>query len=121
MNRDPRITPAENRRREWAANKATDAAWARNLGYWIAKAPGVLQLRWKVGKLRDIPWTPLKRPLAEAKVAFSRQEAFICVSINRLSSNRMPRIAPFHAQPQAPTCALPTSTTIAGMQRATST
>ena len=69
MNKDPRITPAENRWREWTARKANDSDWVRNLGYWIAKAPGVLQLRWKVGKLRDIPWTPLKRPLAEATVA----------------------------------------------------
>jgi len=69
MNKDSRITPAESRWREWAARKANDAAWAEKLGYWTAKAPGVLQLRWRVGKARDIPWTPLKRPLAEATVA----------------------------------------------------
>jgi D-proline reductase (dithiol) PrdB len=69
MNKDPRITPADNRRREWAARKANDTAWAAKLAYWIGKAPGVLQLRWKVGKQGEIPWTPMKRPLAEASIA----------------------------------------------------
>lgn len=69
MNKDPRLTPADNRLREWVARKASDTAWAEKLGYWIAKAPGVLQLRWKVGKQGAIPWTPTQRPLAEATVA----------------------------------------------------
>lgn len=69
MKNDPRITPASNRWREWAVRKVNDTAWARNFGYWMGKAPGLLQLHWRVRKPRDIPWTPLKRPLAQATVA----------------------------------------------------
>jgi len=69
VNTDPRLTPAENRLREWAARQANDTAWGEKLGRWIGKALGVVQLRWKVGKQGEIPWTPLKRPLAEATVA----------------------------------------------------
>jgi D-proline reductase (dithiol) PrdB len=69
MNEESRVTPARSRWREWAVRKANDTAWARNFGYWLSKSPGGLQLRLSVGKLRDIPWTPLKRPLREATVA----------------------------------------------------
>ncbi len=66
--RDPRITPASPFR-EWAMRISHDKTWGERLARWIGKSPGRVQLRWRVGKLKDIPWTPLKKPLAEATVA----------------------------------------------------
>lgn len=67
-NNDARVTPSSPFR-EWAVRTANDTAWGERLARWIGGVPGGLQLRWKVGILKEIPWTPLKRPLAEATVA----------------------------------------------------
>jgi D-proline reductase (dithiol) PrdB len=65
---DPRITPS-NAFREWALRISHDTDWGERLARWMGKSPGGWQLRWRVGKLKDIPWSPLKKPLAEATVA----------------------------------------------------
>ncbi|GAC1366749.1 MAG: glycine/sarcosine/betaine reductase selenoprotein B family protein [Ktedonobacteraceae bacterium] len=67
--KDPRLTPANNRLREWAVRIVNDTAWGERLARWMGKVPGKWQLRWKVGTPTEIPWTPLKQPLAKAKVA----------------------------------------------------
>jgi D-proline reductase (dithiol) PrdB len=69
MKHDPRITPAASRLRDWGARQANDKPWAEKVARWIGAVPGVIQLRSKVGKLGTIPWTPMKRSLAEATVA----------------------------------------------------
>jgi len=66
--KDPRVTPS-NPLREWALRTSNDTAWGARLARWIGKVLGEWQLRWKVGTPPAIPWTPLKRPLAEATVA----------------------------------------------------
>ena len=66
--KDTRVTPS-NAFREWATRIANDTAWGEQLARWIGKVPGELQLRWKVGTPTEIPWTPLKKSLAEATVA----------------------------------------------------
>jgi len=65
---DSRVTPS-NPFREWALRITNDTAWGIRFARWMGKVPGGLQLRWKVRTPTDIPWTPLKRPLAEATVA----------------------------------------------------
>jgi D-proline reductase (dithiol) PrdB len=69
MNTDPRLTPAAHRLQEWVVRKVNDTAWGEQFARWMGKVPGVWQLRWKVGKQGEIPWTPLKRPLAEVTIA----------------------------------------------------
>lgn len=69
MKEDPRITPASNRLREWGVRKVNDTTWGEKVARWLGGMPSVLQLRWRVGKQGAIPWTLLKRPLAEATVA----------------------------------------------------
>lgn len=69
MNNGPHLTPAEDRLREWGARKANDTAWGEHLVRWMGKVLGIWQLRWKVGKQREIPWAPLKRPLNEVTIA----------------------------------------------------
>ena len=66
--KDTRVTPS-NPLREWALRTSNDTAWGARLARWIGKVLGEWQLRWKVGTPPAIPWTPLKRPLAEATVA----------------------------------------------------
>jgi D-proline reductase (dithiol) PrdB len=66
--KDTRVTPS-NSFREWALRTSNDTAWGERLARWMGKVPGGLQLRWKVGTPKDIPWTTLKRPLAKATVA----------------------------------------------------
>jgi D-proline reductase (dithiol) PrdB len=70
MNRDKemRVTPS-NPFREWALRITNDTDWGERFARWMGKVPGGWQLRWKVGTPIDIPWTPLKQPLAEARVA----------------------------------------------------
>jgi D-proline reductase (dithiol) PrdB len=49
---------------------ANDTEWGEHFAYWVGKAAGGLQLR--LEKLRsagEIPWTPLRRPIAQATVA----------------------------------------------------
>lgn len=69
MNDETRLTPI-SRRRERAVRLANDTEWGKRLAYWLGKVLGGWQLR--LEKLRpsaEIPWTPLKRPLAQATVA----------------------------------------------------
>lgn len=66
--KEKRVTPS-NPFREWALRNSNDTAWGAWLARWMGKVLGGLQLRWKIGTPTGIPWTPLKRPVAEASVA----------------------------------------------------
>jgi D-proline reductase (dithiol) PrdB len=69
MNEQTRLTPA-SRWRERLLRLANDTAWGEHLAYWVGKVGGGLQLR--LEKLRPsnvIPWTPLRRPIAQATIA----------------------------------------------------
>jgi len=69
MNDRDRLTPI-NRRREYALRWVNDTVAGERFARWLGKVLVNLQLR--LLKLRfegNIPWTPLKRPLAEATVA----------------------------------------------------
>jgi D-proline reductase (dithiol) PrdB len=49
---------------------ANDTEWGEHLAYWVGKAAGGLQLRLeKLIPAGEIPWTPLRRPIAQATVA----------------------------------------------------
>ncbi len=77
--KDTRVTPS-NPFREWAMRTSNDTAWGARLTRWIGKVLGGLQLRWKVRTPTGIPWTPLKRPLAEATVALVSTGGVHCCS-----------------------------------------
>jgi D-proline reductase (dithiol) PrdB len=77
--KDTRVT-LSNAFREWAMRISNDTAWGERLARWIGKVPGELQLRWKVGTPTEIPWTLLKRPLAEATVALVTTGGVHCCS-----------------------------------------
>lgn len=69
MNEQERMTPT-SRWRERLVRLANDTEWGEHLAYWFGKAAGGLQLR--LEKLRpagEIPWTPLRRPIAQSTVA----------------------------------------------------
>lgn len=69
MPKDSRITPG-NRVREIFVHWADVSPLGQRAAYWIGKTASGLQLRLK--KLyapEAIPWTPLKKPLAEATIA----------------------------------------------------
>jgi D-proline reductase (dithiol) PrdB len=68
MNKHIRVTPT-SRVREYLVRLANDTEWGERLGRWIGKVAGGIQLRLQVKSSDEIPWTPLKRPLAEATVA----------------------------------------------------
>lgn len=68
MAQNPRITPG-NRAREALVRWADRSERGQRVAYWIGKTAGGIQLRWKFKGERPIPWTPLKKPLAEATVA----------------------------------------------------
>ncbi|MFL5666918.1 MAG: glycine/sarcosine/betaine reductase selenoprotein B family protein [Ktedonobacteraceae bacterium] len=68
MQKHARLTPT-SRLRERLARWVNDTALGEHTARWIARVPGVLQLRLKVKLSNKIPWTPLRRPLAEATVA----------------------------------------------------
>ncbi len=68
MNEHTQVTPT-NRLREYLVRLANDTEWAQRLARWVGKAAGGLQFRLKVKSSDEIPWTPLKRPPAEATVA----------------------------------------------------
>lgn len=56
--------------RERLIRLTNDTQWGKRAYYWFGKTAGGLQLR--VEKLRsdsEIPWTPLRRPIAQATVA----------------------------------------------------
>lgn len=77
--KDTRVTPS-NPFREWAMRTSNDKAWGERLARWIGKVPGELQLRWKVGTPKEIPWAPLQQPLAEATVALVTTGGVHCCS-----------------------------------------
>jgi D-proline reductase (dithiol) PrdB len=69
MNKQTRLTPI-SRWRERLLRLANDTEWGEHLAYWVGKVAGGLQLR--LERLRpsgEIPWTPLRRPIAQATVA----------------------------------------------------
>lgn len=69
MNKSTRVTPI-NRLRERMVRFANDTARGRRLAYWTGKTLGSLQFRLlRIRPSNTIPWTPLKRPLAEATIA----------------------------------------------------
>jgi len=68
MNKHTRVTPT-TRLREYGVRLANDTEWGERLARWIGKVAGGIQLRLQVKSSDEIPWTPLKRPLAEATVA----------------------------------------------------
>ncbi|MDQ2904095.1 MAG: glycine/betaine/sarcosine/D-proline family reductase selenoprotein B [Chloroflexota bacterium] len=69
MNKQSRLTSI-GRLRERLLPLSTDTAWGRRAAYWLGRTLGGLEYRLKRIRVSgDIPWTPLKRPLAEAMVA----------------------------------------------------
>lgn len=69
MNKQTRLTPT-SRWRERLVRLANDTKWGEHLAYWVGKAAGGLQLRMeKLSPAGEIPWTPLRRPIAHATVA----------------------------------------------------
>src|SRR5260370_2194595 len=69
MNKQTRFTPT-SRWRERLLRLTNDPAWGEHFAYWFGKVAGGLQLR--LERLRpsgEIPWTPLRRPIAQATVA----------------------------------------------------
>jgi D-proline reductase (dithiol) PrdB len=69
MNDQDRLTPI-SRRREYGLRWINDTASGERFARWLGDALVGLQLRLvKLLPTGDIPWTPLKRPPAEATVA----------------------------------------------------
>lgn len=69
MNERTRLTPI-SRWRERLVRLANDTEWGEHLAYWVGKVAGGLQLRLEqLGPSSEMPWTPLRRPIAEATVA----------------------------------------------------
>ncbi|HEX8994657.1 MAG TPA: glycine/sarcosine/betaine reductase selenoprotein B family protein [Ktedonobacterales bacterium] len=70
MNERDRLTPI-SRRRERGVRWANESVWGERFARWLGSAFGGVQLR--LERIRpsssDIPWTPLRRPLAQATVA----------------------------------------------------
>jgi D-proline reductase (dithiol) PrdB len=69
MNERKRLTLI-GRWRERLIRLTNDTQWGKRAYYWFGKTTGGLQLR--LEKLRpagEIPWTPLRRPIAQATVA----------------------------------------------------
>ncbi len=64
-----RITPSKNPLREYVVRWADRSERGERFVRWFGKAAGGFQLRLKMRLPEEIPWTPLKRPLAEATVA----------------------------------------------------
>src|SRR5207302_3553029 len=79
MNKHTRVTPV-NRLREYLVRLVNDKDWGQRLGYWIGKAAGGIQFRWMIKSAETIPWTPLKRPLAEATIAIVATGGVHCCS-----------------------------------------
>lgn len=69
MNERDRLTPI-GRRRERGLQWANDSAWGERVARWLGSVLGGLQFRLEhIRPSSDIPWTPLRRPLAHATVA----------------------------------------------------
>jgi D-proline reductase (dithiol) PrdB len=66
---DTRLTPT-GRLRERLLRLTNDTRWGQRFAYWLGRTLGGMEYRLKrVPTSDDIPWTPLKRPLAEATIA----------------------------------------------------
>ena len=69
MKEDTRLTPI-SRWRERLVRLANDTEWGEHLARWVGKVAGGLQLRLeRINPSGDIPWTLLKRPVAQASIA----------------------------------------------------
>jgi D-proline reductase (dithiol) PrdB len=69
MNERDRLTPI-NRRRERGLQWSNDSVWGERVARWLGSVLGGLQFRLeRIRPSSDIPWTPLRRPLAQATVA----------------------------------------------------
>ncbi len=79
MKEHTRLTPT-SRWRERLVQWVNDTEQGQRLARWIGKVPGVLQFRLKVNLSREIPWTPLQRPLAESTVAIVATGGVHCCS-----------------------------------------
>lgn len=67
--KDTRLTPI-GRRHERFLPLTTDTKWGQRFAYWLGKTLGGLEYRLKrIPTSENIPWVPLKRPLAEATIA----------------------------------------------------
>ena len=72
------LTPAKNWLRKLMVRWANDNEQGQRLARWIGKTAGVLQYRLKFKSTGEIPWTPLRRPLAEATVAIVTTSGVHC-------------------------------------------
>ncbi len=77
MSTDNRL-PHGNRVREALVHWADVSPLGQRMAYWIGKTAGGAQLRLKLKAGRDIPWTPLKKPLSEATVALVTTGGVYC-------------------------------------------
>ncbi|HLZ58317.1 MAG TPA: glycine/sarcosine/betaine reductase selenoprotein B family protein [Ktedonosporobacter sp.] len=68
MEKNPRLASI-NRFRKRAVEWANDSERGERFARWLGKATGGLQLRLLFRPGTAIPWTPLKKPLAQATVA----------------------------------------------------
>lgn len=69
MNEHNRLTPT-SRRRERGLRWTNDSVWGERFARWLGRVLGGLQFRLEhVSPSGDIPWTPLRRPLAQATIA----------------------------------------------------
>ena len=69
MNERDRLTPI-SRRRERGLRWSNDSVWGERFARWLGAVLGGLQFRLEhIRPSSDIPWTPLRRPLAQATVA----------------------------------------------------
>ena len=67
--KDTRLTPI-GRLQERLLAVTNDTKWGQRFAYWLGRTLGGLEYRFKrVPTSQDIPWVPLRRPLAEATVA----------------------------------------------------
>lgn len=67
--KDTRLTPIRWRRERFLP-LTTDTIWGQRFAYWLGKTLGGLEFRLgRIPTSQDIPWVPLRRPLAEATVA----------------------------------------------------
>jgi len=81
VNKNVRITLSTNRLREFLVRWANDNELGERIARWTGHVPGILQLRLlRMIPSDEIPWTPLKRPLAEASVAIVTTSGVHCCS-----------------------------------------
>src|SRR5258708_32140490 len=99
MQKHTRLTPT-SRLRERLARWANDTELGERTARWIARVPGVLQFHLKVKLSRQIPWAPLRRPLAEATGAIVATGGVHCSADQPFD---LKRDASFPPIPRSPT------------------